>query len=115
MPEPDWMAGTIGPAEYEFAPPQGYRLGLIAGFDRETGHHPGWVPTSAGSNRVVETEGIANAEKMFGHGFCRLASIVAAVATTSTLLETNAVSAKVVPDVAIIHCCRHRRLARRTL
>src|SRR5580692_11288414 len=41
MPVPDWMAGTIGPAEYEFAPLQGYRLGLIAGFDRETGHHPG--------------------------------------------------------------------------
>ncbi len=41
MPEPDWMAGTTGPAEYEFAPFQGHRLGLIAGFDRETGHHPG--------------------------------------------------------------------------
>jgi ubiquinone/menaquinone biosynthesis C-methylase UbiE len=35
MPEPDWMAGPIGAAEYEFAPLQGYRLGLIAGFDRE--------------------------------------------------------------------------------
>ena len=41
MPEPDRMAGTIGSAEYEFAPLQGYRLGLIARFDRETGHHPG--------------------------------------------------------------------------
>ena len=41
VPEPDWMAGTIGSAEYEFAPLQGYRLGLIARFDRETGHHPG--------------------------------------------------------------------------
>ncbi|HEY7334452.1 MAG TPA: methyltransferase domain-containing protein [Bryobacteraceae bacterium] len=41
MPEADWTAGTIGSAEYEFAPLQGYRLGVIAGFDRETGHHPG--------------------------------------------------------------------------
>jgi hypothetical protein len=41
VPESDWMAGTIGSAEYEFASLQGYRLGFIAGFDRETGHHPG--------------------------------------------------------------------------
>ena len=40
MPEPDRMAGTIGSAEYEFAPLQGYRLGFIAGFDREPRHHP---------------------------------------------------------------------------
>src|SRR6516164_10051847 len=40
MSEPDWMAGTIGSAEYEFAPLQGDRLGFVACFDRETGHHP---------------------------------------------------------------------------
>ena len=40
MPESDWMAGTIGSAEHEFAPLQGDRLGLIACFDRKTGHHP---------------------------------------------------------------------------
>src|SRR5580698_983973 len=41
VPEPDWMAGTMGPAQYEFAPLQGYGLGLIAGIDRATGHHLG--------------------------------------------------------------------------
>src|SRR5215471_17050812 len=40
MPEPDWMARTIGSAEYEFAALQGDRLGLIACFDWETAHRP---------------------------------------------------------------------------
>jgi hypothetical protein len=64
VPEPDWMAGTIGSTEYEFAPLQGYRLGFIAGFDRETGHHPGCRlrrrqnPDQAGCNSPLKASGI---------------------------------------------------------
>jgi len=41
MPEPDRMAGTMGSAEHEFEALQGYGLGFIACFDRESGHHFG--------------------------------------------------------------------------
>jgi ubiquinone/menaquinone biosynthesis C-methylase UbiE len=64
MPEPDWMAGTIGSTEYEFAPLQGYRLGLIAGFDREQDII---LDVGCGGGRTVsKLAGIATQGKVYG-------------------------------------------------